>query len=67
LHDALQTDPVRLGGRTGNGVNHRVDAVAGLERSGGKARHISVHNAVMISFLRPVDSTAWRNSVSSGR
>src|SRR5712691_1944119 len=32
LHDALQTGPVRLGGRTGNGVNHRVDLVARLER-----------------------------------
>lgn len=66
LKDAFQPGPVRFDRRAANSIDDRVHFITlsqHIER--GEGRQASVHNAVMMSFLRPVALTAAANSTSS--
>jgi len=66
LEHALEPGTVRFGRRTSDRVDNGIDLIPlRIASSDGKARHTSVHSAVMINFLRPVASTApWKSTFS---
>ena len=66
LEHAVEPGTVRFGRRTSDRVDNGIDLIPlRIASSDGKARHTSVHSAVMINFLRPVASTArWKSTFS---